>query len=62
MGSYPKSQKTLSARNLAILRDKTKPLYHHYTVPMASRLGRMGTCTEGLISMKSYKALITWSC
>ena len=30
--------------------------------PMTTRLGKMVTCLEGLLSIKSYDALITWSC
>ena len=45
-------------------RDKLKLLYLHYTVSMSTRLGRMMTYLEGVLSIKSIKsfsALITWS-
>ena len=42
--------------------DKLKLLKLHYTVPMATKIGRIVTYFDWLLTKKLYNAFITWSC
>ena len=41
-------------------RDILNPFYLHYTIPLDTKPGRMGTYCKRLLPLKSYDALITW--
>ena len=49
------------SRDLARSYDELKSLYVHYHISMAIKLGRMVTCHEGLLAIKSHDILIKWS-
>ena len=41
---------------------KLKPLYLHYTIPMTTKLARMMTNLDGLLTIMYLDPLVTWSC
>ena len=61
MGCYPKSQDPLITWSWNIMW-QAKTIIFTITVPMATKLGRMVTYLNGLLTIKSHYALVTWSC
>ena len=53
---------TLRSRGLARSHDKLNYYISTTIVPLAIKLARMVTYLEGLLFIKSFNALITWSC
>ena len=54
--------KSMTLWSPGLVRSREKMLYLHYRNVMATKLGRMKTYLDGLLSPKSYESLITWSC
>ena len=52
----------LKSHGLVRLRNKLKLLYLHYHSAHGHQTWRMMTYLEGLLTINSFRALITWSC